>query len=305
MAEGPAEVPVAGKERPACIPRPARLVDPRQQARTVFDEIAGLYDAARPGYPSEAITDLLARGEVGPASRVLEIGCGTGQATRDLAASGAALECLEPGPRLAARARQHLARFPNVRVSVTTFEAAQAEPGAYDVIVSATAFHWIDPSVAFDKAANLLRPGGSLALLTNAHGSAGTHTDERIAGAIRDLHGRLAAEVGAWTSLDDIRRRVNAGGDIAAVWSRVEPKLAEAPPVSDLFEPPVVSVYPWVATYARSRYLEMLASQSGYALIEPERREQLLDAIGRLVDERLGGTITKQYVTILATARRR
>jgi SAM-dependent methyltransferase len=289
------------------VPLPRGLIDPREQARTVFDAIVVLYDAARPDYPPEVFAELQARCNLSPASHVLEIGCGSGQATRSLATSGAAIHGLEPGPVLADLARENLARNPNVRITTSTFEAADDEPGAYDLIVSATAFHWIDPNISFAKAARLLRPGGSLALLTNAHGSAGTHTDERVAETIRHLHRQLAPEVGSWTfpSLDDIRGRAKAGGDIAAVWSRVERKFTEPPSVSDLFEPPLVSTYPWVATYDRADYLAMLASQSSYALMDQTRRELLLDAIGRLIDERLGRTVTKEYITVLATARRR
>lgn len=293
----------AGQE-PPYVPLPAGLRDPRQDARAVFDDIAELYDAARPGYPAAAIRDLVERCAIGPASQVLEVGCGTGQATRDLARTGATIHCVERGAGLAALARRNLAAAANVRVTTTTFEDAAEAPEGYDAIVSATAFHWIDPSVSFAKAFRLLRPGGSLGLLTNAHGAGGTHTRPPLAAAIRDLHRRFAPDLASWTfpSSDDLRQRCAAGGDIAEVWARVERKLADPPPVSDLFDPPVVSACSWLATYDRPGYLAMLASQSSYALMEPGRRRRLLDGIGELIDEQLDGTVTKQYVTILATA---
>ena len=153
------------------------------------------------------------------------------------------------------------------------------------------------------------RRGGSSARagtspLTNAHSSGGTHTDPGIAEAIRALHGRLAPEVEDWTFADtaSIQRHAAAGGDIAAVWARIERKLSEPPAISDLFEPPTVRTYPWLATYDTRSYLAMLASQSSYALIEPARRDELLRHIGQLIDALLGGVITKEYVTILAVA---
>jgi SAM-dependent methyltransferase len=289
------------------VPLPAGLRDPRRQARAVFDGIAEHYDAARPGYPAEAIGDLVERCDIGPASHVLEVGCGTGQATRDLARTGAAIHCVERGADLAKLARRNLAAAANVSITTTTFEALAEAPGQYDAIVSATAFHWIDPRVSFAKAFRLLRPGGSLGLLTNAHGAGGTHAQQPLADAIRDLHRRFAPEVGSWTfpSADDLRARSEAGGDIAQVWARLERKLADPPSVSGLFDPPVVSVYPWLATYDRPGYLAMLATHSSYALLEPGRRRRLLDGIGDLIDQQLGGTVTKQYVTVLATAKRR
>jgi SAM-dependent methyltransferase len=293
-----------GESSSAYIPLPLGLENPRESARTTFDRLAATYDAVRPGYPPEAIDDLRSRCELTPASRVLEIGCGTGQATRDIAPSGSAIRCLEPGPELAAIARRNLAPFPNVELVVATFEAADEEPSSYDTLISATAFHWIDPSVGFTKAADLLCPHGTLALLTNMHASGGTQ--DALAEAMGALHRKLAPEVGSWTfpSVDAIRTKAQSGGDIAAVWSRIERKFTDAPAVGDLFDRPTVSVYPWVATYDSDCYVAMLSTQSSYALMDPQRRAELLAAVRELVESMLGGVVTKQYVTIVAVAER-
>lgn len=293
-----------GEPSPAYIPLPVGLENPRESARISFDRLAPVYDAARPGYPPEAIADLRSRCELTPASRLLEIGCGTGQATRDIAPTGCAIRCLEPGPKLAAIAQRNLASFPNIEVVGATFEAADEEPGSYDTIMSATAFHWIDPSVGFTKAASLLRPHGMLALLTNMHASGGTQ--DALAEAMQDLQQNLVPEVGSWAfpSVDAIRTKAEGGGDIAAVWSRIERTFTDAPAVDDLFERPTVSVHPWLATYDRDTYVAMLSTQSPYALIDPERRDELFHQVGNVVESVLGGVVTKQYVTIVATAER-
>ncbi len=229
----------------AYIPLPAGLENPRESARTTFDRSAAVYAAVRPNYPAEAIAELISRCALGPASRVLEIGCGTGQATWDVATSGCTMRCLEPGPELARIARQNLTSCPNVEIVVSTFEEADEEPGSYDAVVSATAFHWVDPALGYPKAARLLRPDGALALLSNVHVGGGTQ--DQLSRDVQALHRRIAPEVGSWTfpSVEAIRGRAEGGGDIAAVWSRIERKFADAPVVGDLFEPPWVSTYPW------------------------------------------------------------
>ncbi|MCW2974924.1 MAG: methyltransferase, partial [Actinomycetia bacterium] len=68
--------------------------------RAPFDRVAELYDRARPTYPSDLIVDVAA---LGP--RVLEIGPGTGQATRALAERGAQVTAVELGKSLAELAR--------------------------------------------------------------------------------------------------------------------------------------------------------------------------------------------------------
>ena len=71
----------------------------------VFDEVPQLYDRVRPGCPDELFADLAAVVDLAAASTVLEVGYGTGQATRSRAARGYAVTAVEPGANLAALAR--------------------------------------------------------------------------------------------------------------------------------------------------------------------------------------------------------
>ncbi len=112
------------------------------EQRFAFDEVGELYDRHRPRYPEALFEDLISLSGISPDGRILEIGCGTGQATVPLARRGFPVLCLEPGPRLARLAREKLASFPNVRVICETFEAWGIEAGAFSLIVSAQAFHW-------------------------------------------------------------------------------------------------------------------------------------------------------------------
>src|SRR4051812_7361231 len=90
---------------------------PRDQAerlRTTFSEDAERYDRARPGYPTAMYDDLARLAGIGPGCRVLEIGCGTGQATIPLAERGCTIVAVELGAGLGEGARGKLGRFPDV-----------------------------------------------------------------------------------------------------------------------------------------------------------------------------------------------
>ncbi len=136
----------------------------RRRQRTLFDAVAQLYGATRPGYPAGIVEFLAATAGVGPGSSVLEVGCGTGQLTADLARYGFNLTAIDIGPAMIATAREALADAA-VLFRACSFEDFAAADSSFDLIVSATAFHWIDPEVRFSKSARLLRPGGWLALL--------------------------------------------------------------------------------------------------------------------------------------------
>src|SRR5436190_6030542 len=94
----------------------------RRDVRRVFNEVPELYDRVRPTYPDELFADLASIAGIDDDSYVLEVGCGTGQATRSLAALGCSVTAVEPGPAMAAIARQRLANFPAVHIDNATFE---------------------------------------------------------------------------------------------------------------------------------------------------------------------------------------
>ncbi len=136
----------------------------RRFQRTLFDDIPGLYEASRPGYPDNVIEFVVETAGLGAGSAVLEIGCGTGQLTVSLAPFGLSLTAIDISPSMIAAARRRLAGT-NVEFQAASFEDFAAADASFDLIISAAAFHWIDPEVRYSKAARLLRPGGWLALL--------------------------------------------------------------------------------------------------------------------------------------------
>jgi SAM-dependent methyltransferase len=139
----------------------------RRDLGRVFNEVPELYDRVRPTYPDELFTDLAAITGMRRQSSVLEVGCGTGQATRSLAALGYSVTAIEAGAGMAALARQRLAAFRNVEVENSAFEEWDDGGRRFDVLVAASSWHWVDPSVGWRRAHHVLRPGGWMALLGN------------------------------------------------------------------------------------------------------------------------------------------
>src|ERR687894_332937 len=110
----------------------------RRDLARVFDEVPELYDRVRPGYPDELFADLVAITGIGDDASVLEVGCGTGLATRSLARLGGAVTAVEPGAGMAALARRRLAALHNVEVESSTFEEWDDRGRRFDVLVAAS-----------------------------------------------------------------------------------------------------------------------------------------------------------------------
>lgn len=103
-----------------------------------FGDDPATYDQRRPSYPVALVDDLMATSP----HRVLDVGCGTGIASRLFAVRGCAVLGLEPDERMAA-----FARSKGTIVEVATFETWQASPEPFDLIVSGQAWHWVDPAI--------------------------------------------------------------------------------------------------------------------------------------------------------------
>src|SRR4051794_11010836 len=131
-----------------------------QAWRDGFDEVAELYDRVRPGFPDDLFDELAAA--LPPSPEVLEIGPGTGQATKGLVARGARVTAVELGAHLAAVLARNL---PTVEVVVGAFEEVEFPPGSFDAVVAANSYHWVPREMRMTRAAALLRPGGHLALI--------------------------------------------------------------------------------------------------------------------------------------------
>jgi SAM-dependent methyltransferase len=265
-----------------------RAISPEDAARlrVTFDEDAERYDRARPGYPPALFDDLAELAGIGPGCRVLEIGCGTGQATIPLAERGCEIVAVELGPGLAAVARRNLARFPAVQVVTAAFEAWPLPPEPFDVVVIATAFHWIDPAVRVVKAAEALRPGGTLATIDTYH----------VAGGTEPFFADAQACYERWDPATPPGLRLLPGESI--------PMDGEELVRSGQFELPRFRRHLTDVPYTTSAYLDVLLTYSGHRALDPAARRGLLGCIADLIDQRYGGRIVKRYLSELRTARR-
>ena len=123
------------------------------------------YDEVRPRYPEEIVERIIAFAALPAHGRIFELGCGTGQMTLSFAQRGYAMVAIDQGERLAALAATHCVLYPQVRVVACAFEAWKDAAGSYDLFLAAQSFHWIEPHYGFARAAELLKAGGTIALV--------------------------------------------------------------------------------------------------------------------------------------------
>lgn len=247
-----------------------------------FDEVAELYDRARPSYPAELFDDLFTLTGLGPGSTVLEIGCGPGKASVPLAQRGCVLTCIEPGEHLAEVARRNLASFPQARVIVSTFEAWDSGGTTFDAVFAASSWHWLDSETRYAKASGLLKTGGVLAIVTMAH--VFPEGFDPIFTEIQQCYGSIGRTLPKWPpprpeEAPDLREEIEKTG---------------------LFEHVSVKRYLWTLDYTAAQFVDVLNTHSDHRTMEPAQRDQLFSCIRELIGARV---VKKHYLGILHIAR--
>jgi SAM-dependent methyltransferase len=250
----------------------------REILRETFGSIAELYDRARPEYPSVVFDDLAELAALEPGSRVLEIGPGTGKATKELVRRGYAVTGVELSLELAEIARRNV---PEALFVVADFESWEPQETGFDAVVAFAAFHWIAPQLRYAKPARLLRPGGALAVIHGPHVSPEdsdpffTDVQEDYDAVVTHPDNRPPPrpwEIESWA--DEFRA--------SGVFGGVEERQHLHP-----------------LTYTADEYIAVLGTFSDNLALPEEQRHELFRRIHSRIAARPSGTVTKHHLLVL------
>ena len=250
--------------------------------RGIFDEDAELYDRARPDYPAALFADLVELSGLGPGSRVVEIGPGTGQATRSLAATGASVTAVELGSQLADVLRQNV-RGTDVEVVTSAFED-WSPPQPVDLVASFTAWHWVDRTTRADLVHAALAPGGRLATVATSH----------VRGGTVEFFAQAQECYLRWDPATDPDEVFRSPAEL--------PEITDEIDTDPRFAPAIRRRYVRDIPYTADDYLAVLGTYSGHRALTSDRRTGLLSSLRALIEDQYGGVITKTYLYELRVA---
>jgi len=237
---------------------------------------------------------------------VLEVGCGSGQLTRGLVARGLHVTAVEPGQSLIALARQNLEGATGVEYVNAQFEDASLPREQFQAVFSASAFHWIAPEVSWQKAADVLVPGGTLALVQYCGlEEPRTKPDQEAAlAAIRKVAPDMADDWPAYRDLDATLAGVEQRrSNVSEVWAWLGSYDIGQDYASRLFGDVQVAVMPQLVEHTPDELNALLRTMSFYARLSPGQR-QALERENEAMYERFGRPIRASIVAALVTARR-
>lgn len=254
------------------------------ELRDSFDRVAELYDRIRPTYPPELFDDLFSRLPERP--EVVEVGPGTGQATGALLDHRAGVTAVELGANMAERLRRNFVGRHDLGIIVSSFEDAELPDHSFDALVSATAYHWVSGPARWEKPAQVLRPGGWVAIIDTLQ--VAEPTDHGFFERVQPIYDRYGPP----------RDRPPAVA-AAEVTSACLVELADSP----RYDTPQLFRYRWDQTYTTDGYADLMRSYSVSQAMPPTEREELISAIAECAAHEFGGQVTRPLVVTLTLAR--
>jgi len=259
----------------------------RTEGRALFGADPAGYDSARPGHAERVYEVLVERCGLAPGTSVLEIGPGTGQATRRLLALGASpLVAIEPNRALAAYLEESLSA--NLAIYGVALEEAELPQASFELAVAASSFHWVDEKVGLAKLVDTLRPGGWVATWWTLFGEGGE--PDAFMRAIDPL-------------LDGLERSPTAGEEGRPRYALdTEARIAALEAAG--FESSEHELIRWSASWDSKGIRALYATFSPIIRLDAERRTTILDEIACIAEQDFGGRVERTLRTSIYTAQR-
>lgn len=252
--------------------------------RITFEEVADLYNEVRPGYPDELIEDVISLSGLEPDARLLEVGCGPGNATILFAQRGYHLLGIELGERLAQYACQRCRSFTKTLIVQSAFEDYEIPLHSFDLAFSADAFHWIPPEIGYPKLMKSLKDTGSIAIF----GHIGLDPQTDWSKTIDEIFQRFAPQFDNPQKTDSLE------------WLEgvIKQNFREYCGIEDV----TVKSYRDSQTVSADTFVKLLRTFSGHRNMSEDLRQKLYAEIRNVIED-FGGHVEKPLQTVLFHAK--
>lgn len=237
--------------------------------RSTFNMKPDQYEKSRPKYPEDIFKEISRFKRIDEGTEILEIGCGTGIATGLFAGSNANILCTDIGDELISIAKEKFRAMKNISFLTGEYESLEINR-KFDLIYSATAYHWIKQPEGDLKTINLLKKDGIFAVFRYIH----TNREEGYFKESQQIY--------------------------AIYFPEQTPKIESRELISrERFDIIHRKEYPWSVVYSSKEYISLISTFSDHLSLKENKRKKLFSELKTLIDTHYEGKIRKKYITVL------
>jgi ubiquinone/menaquinone biosynthesis C-methylase UbiE len=248
-----------------------------QNLKNKFNERCFIYDEYRPVYLDALFEDIFQMKALDHNSEALEIGIGTGQATKPILETGCNLLALEIGDQLASFTKEKFQNYSNFNVENSSFEDSSLNDNSYDLVFSASAFHWIPESFGYSKVFRILKPNGVFARFANHPYPAKDNIE--LFEAIQQCYKKHLPE--SKPGIEYTEEKARARADLSEKYGFIDTKYY---------------VYNRIRTHSAQEYVKLLETMHDHIALDDNLREMLFNDIEATIMQ--FGNQIKVYDTI-------
>ena len=257
----------------------------------MFGETAELYERYRPAYPGPLVDDLVRLASLDGTQPVLEVGAGTGKATRMFAEREIPVTGVEPSPEMAVIARRACQPYGNVVIEESDFERWEPRGRRFPLLFSAQAWHWVEPTAGLSKALTCLSDDGLLSAFWNRVAWDGVAVREGLLDAYVSAAPDIATDGPMYP------------GNDMSVAIELESEWQDEIGAADGFTSAEMRTYSWELTWSASDYIGLLDTMSEVRVLPEAQRTALFTAVREIIQANAGALLVPLR-THLCLARR-
>ena len=251
-----------------------------------YGDVVDAYDRTRPRYPAKLIGKVVKIARLQPGKKILEIGCGPGIATIELAKLGLEIVAIEPNLAACQLARRKCVDYPQVKFINSTFEDWELSSDKFNAVIATTSFHWVAPEIRTQKTASALLDGGYLILLWNTP----PQPDAKVLEKLKPIYQAHAPELAQQEDIPNHQKNLAKFGR----------EILDSGYYRDLvYEQTIVKV-----DYSIDEYLTLLTTLSPYIRLESSQRNTLLTELKRVLRSQYSDRLELSYLSMFQAARK-
>lgn len=249
-----------------------------------YNCVAQAYDRTRPRYPAKIWAYIQEIAQLNPSKSVLEIGCGPGIASIELAKSRVNLKCLEPSQSACELARSKCANYPQVEVINTTFEEWDLADQKFDLVFATTSFHWVLPEIRNQKTAAALKDNGRLVLMWNTPPQPSYEVHQSLA----EVYQTYAPQLAKYETHQNYERNL----------AKIGQEVIDSGYFRNMVSEQLISQ----VNYTVEDYLTLLTTLSPYIRLEEQQRTLLLAELQQVLELNYASSLELEYFSLVQIA---